>query len=77
MAARFEFDEFGMARLTPDTAGMHYPVACGICGHVHDSGKVEVVARYADCDMWRCPSCHGLQDNRWGLNSPGTARKLY
>lgn len=71
------FDSHG--RRLPDTTGMNYPVACGSCGHVHDSGKVTITARYADCDMWKCPACGVTQDNRWNMfpNSPSTARKLY
>lgn len=51
------------------TKGMSYPVRCRFCSHVHDSAKVEVVARYADCSVWRCPGCKAQIDDRpraWG-----------
>lgn len=60
----YEIDEFGRMFYRPDTTGMMFPVACGSCGHVHDSGKVTVIARYTDCDMWKCPKCKVTQDNR-------------
>lgn len=52
-----------------DTSGMVYPMQCLRCYHVHDAGKVEVVQRYTDCSVWRCPNCSSLIDDRprgWG-----------
>jgi hypothetical protein len=57
-------------RHTPDTTGMTFPVRCRHCSRVYDLGKVEVVARYTDCSMWRCPGCSILADDRkppWGI----------
>lgn len=45
-----------------DTCDMAYPMRCKWCGCVHDAGKVEVVQRYADCSVWRCPGCGLLID---------------
>lgn len=56
----------------PEAEGMLYPVLHSTCNKVHDAGgKVEVVARYADCTIWKCPSCGGQCDDRpisWGGN---------
>lgn len=52
-----------------DTSGMTYPMKCLRCHHVHDAGAVDVVHRYSDCTMWRCPNCKALIDDRprgWG-----------
>lgn len=52
-----------------DVGGMSHPVKCRWCGHVHDGGKVTVIERYADCDVWKCPGCGTSIDNRpisWG-----------
>lgn len=62
------WDERG-ERVNPSIAGMFAPVQCKHCGCVHDSGPVEVVQRYADCSVWRCPGCRVLVDDRdprWG-----------
>lgn len=51
------------------TEGMSAPYRCTRCGHIHDAGKVEVIARYSDCSVWRCPSCNAQIDDRpigWG-----------
>lgn len=48
---------------------MSWPARCRHCGNIHDAGKVEVVQRYADCSVWRCPNCTVLIDDRppsWG-----------
>jgi hypothetical protein len=46
------------------SAAMFWPARCRHCGHLHDAGKVEVVQRYADCSVWRCPACKVLIDDR-------------
>jgi hypothetical protein len=46
------------------SADMFWPARCRHCDHLHDSGKVEVVQRYADCSVWRCPNCRVLIDDR-------------
>ena len=56
-------------RVRSEAAGMQFPVLCRWCSHVHDSAKVTVVQRYADCSVWRCPACDNLIDDRpegWG-----------
>ena len=75
---RIEWDVNGMPREVHDVSGMLAPYSCGACGHVHDTAKVEVVARYTDCSVWRCPSCKATQDDRqaWGFHSPGQARRI-
>jgi hypothetical protein len=55
----------------PDTSGMLSPVRHNTCGHVFDEAAAERIARYADCDIYRCPGCRGQCDNRpvgWGGN---------
>lgn len=57
-------------REVPDTPAMRSPVRCRHCGHVYDLGTVEVLQRYQDCSMWRCPGCKVLVDDRkppWGI----------
>src|SRR5215217_7243860 len=52
-----------------DVSAMFAPVQCKRCGCVHDSGPVEVIARYADCSVWKCPGCGVAVDDRpprWG-----------
>lgn len=70
-------DEFGRVTFEPDTAGMLAPGRCTRCGHVHDSGPVEVIARYADCSVWKCPRCSAQIDDRpigWGGSFEPIAR---
>ena len=53
---------------------MSWPARCRHCHHVHDAGKVEVVQRYSDCSVWRCPNCKTLIDDRpvqWGGSETG------
>lgn len=38
------------------------------CGRVFDIGYVTIVARYADCSVFRCPGCNGLIDDRPGIH---------
>lgn len=48
---------------------MGYPMRCKWCRRVHDAMGVDVVQRYADCSVWRCPHCGVLGDDRplsWG-----------
>lgn len=45
------------------------PGECTRCHYLHDSAKVEVVARYSDCTVWKCPRCGSHIDDRpvgWG-----------
>lgn len=66
------YDAWGMPEPRVDTTGMFYPVRCLRCRHVHDGGKVEVIARYADCSVWECPGCGSQIDDRpkgWGGSS--------
>ncbi len=67
IGAAYPLDPWGLPR--PDVTGMLAPVECKHCGCVHDSGPVEVIARYADCSVWRCPGCRVAVDDRdprWG-----------
>lgn len=57
-----------------DPEPMLMPVACRYCRHLHDAAKQETVQRYADCSVWRCPSCGTLIDDRpvaWGGSPQG------
>jgi hypothetical protein len=59
----------GLAPLPEPVEDMHYPMQCKWCGHVHDTGKVTVIARYTDCSVWKCPRCGVTLDDRpagWG-----------
>lgn len=48
-------------------AGMMFPVLCIHCGGLYDMAAVEVLARYADCDVWKTPCCKREVDNRTWL----------
>lgn len=53
---------------------MLWPALCRHCNHLHDSGRVQVVQRYLDCTVWRCPRCDVLIDDRpraWGGSLTG------
>lgn len=41
---------------------------CNATGQTFNLGTVEVVQRYADCSVFRCPRCKGTHDDRtrWG-----------
>jgi hypothetical protein len=47
-----------------DTRGMTSPVQCAHCGQIYDLGTVTVIARYADCSMWKSPCCNLMVDDR-------------
>ena len=73
---RLAIDPSGFLTAEVDTSTMLAPVECARCGHVHDAGHVEVVARYQDCSVWKCPGCGASIDDRpvgWG---GGSAWKL-
>lgn len=65
-------DEYG--RLVAMEAGvnldaMSHPMRCKWCHKIHDAGNVEVVQRYMDCTVWKCPNCGRNIDDRhpdWG-----------
>lgn len=62
-------DMYGNLTYEPDTRGMLAPGRCKRCHQIHDSGSVEVVARYQDCTVWKCPNCGAHIDDRpigWG-----------
>lgn len=53
----------------PGVGGMLAPVRCKWCHQVHDSAKVDVLRRYSDCSVWKCPNCGTRIDDRpesWG-----------
>lgn len=70
----------GMSRA--DLSKMLDPMRCMRCHQVFDGGAVEVVARYADCTVFKTPCCGAVVDDRpvgWGgsvrrLNRDGTPR---
>jgi hypothetical protein len=41
---------------------------CDRTGRTFSTGHVEVVQRYADCSVFKCPCCGGTHDDRraWG-----------
>lgn len=44
---------------------MSQPVRCRRChAGVYDLGTVEVIARYADCSVWKAPCCGATVDDR-------------
>lgn len=49
---------------TYNTLQMSSPVMCQHCRSVYDVAGVEVVARYADCDMFKTPCCKRTVDTR-------------
>jgi hypothetical protein len=51
------------------------PVLCLRCGETYDLANVEVVARYADCTMFKTPCCGRTVDDRTWVGSPAI-RKL-
>jgi hypothetical protein len=56
-------------RAATTVQAMFAPVECRWCHRIHDSGRVEVIARYTDCSVWRCPHCGNQVDDRpegWG-----------
>lgn len=43
---------------------MENQVRCRFCGKVYDLGKVEIIARYADCTVFKTPCCGKEADDR-------------
>jgi hypothetical protein len=83
MGGTWDVDRYGMMRERPDVTGMMFPARCTRCPRVYDLAAVERVARYADCDVWKCPGCKITVDNRppgWGdhhyveLNPDGSVK---
>ncbi|AWN07758.1 hypothetical protein HOT31_gp087 [Microbacterium phage Hendrix] len=74
MSDHMEFDRYGMpivwdVNQLGEIEQMSFPMRCMRCQHVHDTAKVEVVQRYADCTVWKCPRCGAHIDDRpigWG-----------
>ena len=74
-ALTWRYDINGRMFEQPDTSEMFMPVRCSHCGHgVYDLGAVKVLARYADCSVWRTPCCKRQTDDRPDWNS---GRKCY
>jgi hypothetical protein len=48
----------------PEELGMSFPVRCSHCSSVYDLGHVELIARYADCSVFRTPCCGRRVDDR-------------
>lgn len=63
-------DKYGLIIEYPsDVLEMTSPYRCLRCDKVHDVANVEVVGRYSDCTMWKCPNCGKTIDDRpigWG-----------
>jgi hypothetical protein len=67
--AHYYVDEFGRMTDAARLGDMLDPMRCMRCRQVFDGGHVEVVARYTDCDVFKCPKCGATVDNRpvgWG-----------
>jgi hypothetical protein len=44
---------------------MTHPVQCGRCSAIYDfAGEYEIVARYADCTVFKTPCCGAIVDDR-------------
>lgn len=74
---RPKIDMYGRVTLEEDTTGMLAPGRCTRCRRVHDSGPVDVIARYQDCSVWKCPHCNATIDDRpvgWGGSFEPIAR---
>jgi len=65
---------FGGVENRPDVSGMLAPMQCGWCGQVYDAGPVTVIARYADCSMWKAPCCGITADDRQFVGHPTAIR---
>jgi hypothetical protein len=55
--------------LAAQVGEMRSPVRCTKCSKVYVLGEVKVIARYADCSVWKCPGCGCTVDDRppgWG-----------
>ena len=58
-------DLFGVPHFAgASVEGMFAPVRCKFCLQVHDSAKVDVLQRYSDCSVWKCPNCGTRIDDR-------------
>lgn len=66
----FEYDKYGIGRLQVSTQGMIWPVRCLHCDTVYDGADVEVLARYADCSVWKSPCCNRRVDDRQWKSLP-------
>lgn len=70
----FATDEDGRLMPVYDTSHMMSPVQCAHCRDIYDLGGVEVVARYADCDMFKTPCCGRTVDSRSWKSMPDYQR---
>lgn len=67
-------DSYGRITYEVDTEGMLSPVRHGSYGCVFDEADVkEVIGRYADCDVYKCPVCGREMDNRPYGSGPFTS----
>lgn len=41
---------------------------CSKTGELFNIGKVEVIGRYSDCSLFKCPSCRKQHDDRVAWN---------
>lgn len=60
--------------MAKNTKDMTSPVMCNRCGEIYDLTNVEVVARYADCSMYKTPCCGKTVDDRTWVGSPAFTR---
>ena len=50
---------------------------CNTSGGLFNVGDVEVVQRYADCSVFRCPACGKTHDDRMAWGGPRERRMGY
>ena len=58
----------------PEAEGMQDPVICAYCGKIYDLGTVTVIARYADCSVFKTPCCNKEADDRTFVSMPSFRR---
>lgn len=54
-----------------------HPCYCRNCGETFDLTGVEVISRYADCDLFKAPCCGAECDTRSRWGGPSWARGGY
>jgi uncharacterized Zn finger protein len=50
---------------------------CDTTGGEFSVGPVEVIQRYTDCSVFRCPECGGSHDDRMAWSGPREKRMGY
>jgi hypothetical protein len=75
----------GMMLIGRDVTGMGSPVQCSYCGKAYDlqgapkgePGYIELIHRYADCDLFVTPCCGKEADTREFVGLPSFRRLDY